>query len=172
MLHIRICSEFKDPLVLISMYYSHIRSNLEYGSVVWYPVQVTQIQKLESVQKKFLIYMFKKFGWYHYIKFAPYNKTFWTWVIRRRTNACHYFIFDLLSGRVDALNILTLISIGVPPVHLRNYRMLVPNFHRTNYGMFEPINNIMLLFNTVLDYFDFVITRDSFRLSIRSRNLR
>ena len=80
-------------------------------------------------------------------------------------------MFDLLSGRVDASNILALINVSVPPVNLRNYRMLVPNFHRTNYGTFEPINNMMILFNSVLEYFDFILTRDFFRSSIRSRNL-
>ena len=48
---IRICSEFCDPLVLKSVYYSHVRSHLEYGSVVWYPAQVVQVKKMESVQK-------------------------------------------------------------------------------------------------------------------------
>ena len=126
----RICSEFRDPLVLKSVYYSHIRSHLEYGSVVWYPVQVAQIQKLESVQKKFHMHMFKKFGWYHYVNFAPYDFKMELFGLEslenRRTNACHYFMFDLLSRRVDASNILVLINISVPPVNLRYYRMLVP----------------------------------------------
>ena len=34
----RIFSKFYDPLVLKSVYYSHVRSHLEYGSVVWYPL--------------------------------------------------------------------------------------------------------------------------------------
>ena len=47
-----------------------------------------------------------------------------------------FFIFDLLSGRVDASNILSLININAPPFSFRKYRFLVPNFDRTNYGMF------------------------------------
>ena len=34
----------------------------------------------------------------------------------RRKNACNYFMFDLLSGRVDASNILSLVIISVPPM--------------------------------------------------------
>ena len=91
------------------------------------------------------------------------NKTLWSFE-DPPTNACHYFIFDLLSGSVDASNILALISIGVPPVHFRNYRMLVANFHRTNYSIFKPIKNTMLLCKTVLEYFDFIVRRTDFRV--------
>ena len=59
---IRICPKFYDPLFLKNVYYSHVRSHLEYGFVVWYSVKVVQIQKTESVQTKFLIYLSQKYG--------------------------------------------------------------------------------------------------------------
>ena len=73
----------------------------------------------------------------------------------RQTNACHYFMFDLLSGRVDASKILSLININVPPVSFRDYRFLVPMFYRTNYGVFEPLNNMIMLFNSIFENFNF-----------------
>ena len=72
-------------------------------------------------------------------------------------------MFDLLSGRVDASNILAMININVPPFSFRNHRFLSPNFHRTNYGLFEPLNNMMLMFNIIVDDFDCITPRDSFR---------
>ena len=69
----RICSEFDDPLVFNSVYYSHVRSHLEYGSVVWFPNQDDQKKKIECAQKKFLAYLFRKFGWFDLIQFAPYE---------------------------------------------------------------------------------------------------
>ena len=171
----RICSEFNDPLVFRSVYYSHVRSNLEYGSVVWYPVQVVQKSKIESVQKKFLIYLFKKFGYLYYVKFAPYDFKIKLMGLEsleiRRTNACHYFIFDLLSGRINSSHILSLINISVPPISFRHYRFLIPQFHRTNYGVFEPLNNMIILFNTIFEHFDFNVTRQSFRNTLRSLNV-
>ena len=71
--------------------------------------------------------------------------------LESRTNAFHYFMFDLLFGRVDASNILPLINISVPPVSYRHYRFLVSTFHRTNYGVFEPLNNMIMLFNSIFE---------------------
>ena len=67
-----------------------------------------------------LIYFFSKFGWFDYVKFAPYTLKMELMGLEslenRRKNACHYFMFDLFSGRVDACNILSLINISVPLV--------------------------------------------------------
>ena len=70
--------------------------------------------------------------------------------------------------RTNALNILALINISIPHIAFRHYRFLVANFHRTNYGSFEPINNMMRLFNTTYDIYDFIATRSSIRRAIRS----
>ena len=66
----RICSKFYDLLVLKSVYYSHVRSHLEYGSVVWY---LAQVKKIESVQYKFSTYLFRKLRYYHYNMYSPYD---------------------------------------------------------------------------------------------------
>ena len=72
----------------------------------------------------------------------------------RRICACNFFIFDLLSGRVDASNILEMININVPSFSFRNYRFF---------------STMMILFNSVFEDFDFTVSRDSFRRTIRSR---
>ena len=50
------------------------------------------------------------------------------------------------------------------PVSYRNHRFLRPNYHRINYGLFEPLNNMMLVFNkfnTIVDDFDFIAPRET-----------
>ena len=54
----RVCKDFKDPQTLISIYSAHVRSQLEYGSVIWYPNHQVHIDRIESIQKKFLQYVF------------------------------------------------------------------------------------------------------------------
>ena len=60
--------------------------------------------------KKFSHIQVKKYGCYHYVKFASYYFKIKLYELEsfedRRTNVCHYFYFDLLSRRVDAFNIL------------------------------------------------------------------
>ena len=50
----RTCKNFNSNNVLITLYVSLIRSNLEYCSQVWSPHQRYLIEKLERVQKKFI----------------------------------------------------------------------------------------------------------------------
>ena len=48
----RNCREFRDVLTLRTLYCALVRSQLEYGSVVWSPFTVRNITKLERVQRR------------------------------------------------------------------------------------------------------------------------
>jgi hypothetical protein len=59
---------------------------------------------------------------------------------KRRANACLMFIFDILSSRMNSSNLLSLISINAPWYHTRASNFWRVDFHRTNYGVHEPLN--------------------------------
>lgn len=163
----RVCSEFKDPLALKTLYFAHVRSHLEYGSVVWCPNYASHSIRLESIQKKFFSCVFKKFGWHRYIQYAPY--VFKCDLLRvkslehRRRDACAIFVFDILSGKIDSSSLLSLIDFRIPSRQLRHSDLLRIPFHRTNYGAGEPISYMMGVFNRVNHLFDFGISRRVFR---------
>ena len=168
----RICSDFNDVSVFYSLYFAHVRAHLEYAAVIWSPNYSVHICRIESVQKKFYSYLFRKFGYYNVIKFAPYE--FKCSVLKieqlsdRRKNARILFVFDLLTGRIDSTKILSLIDINVPVRRLRNNTFIrIPN-HRTNYALFEPVLSMSSLFNEVYYLFDFGQSRLAFKNSIRS----
>lgn len=46
--------DFRNPNTLINLYNSYVRSNLEYCCTVWSPQYATHINRLESIQHKFL----------------------------------------------------------------------------------------------------------------------
>ena len=52
----RTCKEFRSVRTLKSLYFAHVRSYLEYASVVWHPYQETFVDRIESIQKKFLMF--------------------------------------------------------------------------------------------------------------------
>ena len=49
---IRRAIKYKDKDMIIPLYIAHVRSRLEYGSVVWNPYQVQDKQRLEHIQRR------------------------------------------------------------------------------------------------------------------------
>jgi hypothetical protein len=75
---------------------------------------------------------------------------------KRRDVTRVLLVFDLLSGKIDSLI-------------RRGREFLFVEFHRTNYGTYEPINAAVRgFFNEFAGLFDFNTTRDSFLNRIKS----
>jgi hypothetical protein len=53
-------------------------------------------------------------------------------LVERRAKACIMFTFDILSARVNSSNLLS---------SLNTTDILRVDFHRTNYGVHEPLND-------------------------------
>lgn len=87
----------------------------------------------------------------------------------RRKVASALFVADLFSGRTDAPNLLQRINMNVNSYSavLRNRKFLAVDYHRTNYGKFEPINRMLNEFNEVAELFDFHTSRDVFTNVLR-----
>jgi hypothetical protein len=70
------------------------------------------------------------------------------------------FIFDILSTRVNSLNLLSLISINASWYHTRAVDFLRVDFHSTNYGVHEPLNGANRSFNEFAGLFDLHLSRN------------
>lgn len=175
----RICKDFKNIQALKSVYFAHVRSYLEYASVVWHPYMVTYIDKIESIQKKFLIYALRRsvsrdenYRLPSYI--SRCDSIILETLVRRRINACVFFVFDLLRGRLDAPGILSHVKLNRdvvsdrPVRHSRESRFLVIHRHRTDYGQHEPINDLCMNFNRFSHLYSSVISRDAFRCKVQT----
>ncbi|XP_075162973.1 uncharacterized protein LOC142235596 [Haematobia irritans] len=55
--------EFRDYSITKILYTSLVRSNLEYGSIIWDPYYTIHSNKIESVQKQFLLFCLRHRGW-------------------------------------------------------------------------------------------------------------
>lgn len=174
----RITKDFKNIKCIKTLYCSLVRSILEYGSVVWSPSYNIHSNRLESVQKKFTVYMMIKMGAFYFDPTIPnwlnlpsYSERAKTCELQtleeRRDMASACFGADLLTARIDSPNILSSINILVPKRALRSTAPLKIDQHRTNYGMYEPVNVIHQNFNDYYHNFDYNISKLTFKQNIK-----
>jgi len=64
------------------------------------------------------------------------------------------FIRDIICGRMAAPNILSEFALHVPTINVRSLNALHIPFHRTNYGLNDPL---------ICCIIDFYITRNAFK---------
>ena len=56
---------FKNVDTFLTLYFTLVRSNLEYGALIWNPIAATVSNKIEAIQKRFLRFLYNKiFGYY------------------------------------------------------------------------------------------------------------
>jgi hypothetical protein len=87
----------------------------------------------------------------------------------RRRVSCALFISDILSCKFDCPIILSSLRLNVYLYNTRYRFLLKEDPHRTNYGMNEPLNGAIRIFNEFSDLFEFCETRDGFRVRIKER---
>jgi Reverse transcriptase (RNA-dependent DNA polymerase)/Endonuclease-reverse transcriptase len=162
----RLSLEFRDPYTLKSLYMSLVRPKLEYASCIWSPFYDVRVGKVERVQRRFIRYALRNLGWTDMYDLPPYEDRCallrLETLAKRRSVACIMLIFDILSGRVSSPNLLSVLELNTPRYQTRDSEFLRIGFHRTNYGVHEPMSAAMRGFNEVIGLFDFILTRNQF----------
>lgn len=163
----RTCKEMRNVYALKSIYCAMVRSRLEFAAVVWNPYYAIHCKRIESIQKKFLLYALRYLGWRNRRELPSYADRSKLIALesleQRRRNASVNFVFDMLNGRIDAPVLLSRINFHCPRRNLRSRELLELDKHRTLYGNHEPITNMCRLFNRVQSVFDFNFSRNSFK---------
>jgi hypothetical protein len=168
----RLSQEFRDLCTLKVLYVTYVRSKLEYANCVWQPFYVTHIKRIERIQEKFIKHALRQFRWNVNLDLPPQENRCRVLVMdtlkKRRDVARVLLVFDLLSAKIDSPKLLSLINLSVPSYQTRGREFLFVEFHRTNYGNYEPINSVVRGFNEFAGLFNFNITRDTFLNRIKS----
>lgn len=120
----RTCSTFTNADSLKILYFSYVRSKLEYGGIIWNPLYKKYINQLENIQRRFA-------------KFLAY-KSDGTWVARgieqsvllnrfkldaldqRRTYHGLQFLFKLTRNKIDSIELNAELNIHVPNILTRS----------------------------------------------------
>ena len=135
------------------LFYTLVRSRLEYGCVIWSPYHQCHIYTLERVLRKFIKYLyFKMFGVYpvtHCDQQDLLQQTNEHSLESRRNLASLIFIQRLLHGSLGSTNLLSQINIVIPRMAGRyphTFQFIIPNtYHHFNsplYRCFRLYNNL------------------------------
>ncbi|KAK9878540.1 hypothetical protein WA026_022437 [Henosepilachna vigintioctopunctata] len=134
-----------------TLYYSFIRSKLEYASIIWSPMYINSIVDLEGVQRKCLKYMyFRCYGQYPSRGFdhSILTDSLGIELLKlRRERFGLTFLFKILQNSIDSPFLLSKINIRVPRPGLRRNNTFYVTYSRSNVMSRSPINFICNLYD-------------------------
>jgi hypothetical protein len=167
----RFCYNFHDPYTIKTLYIAYVRSILEYCSIVWSPFSATHEERLESVQKQFLLYALRKLSWTSF-PLPSYEARCMLIDIQtlkeRRKYAMVSFVNDIVSHRIDSTTILSKLNFYAPTRHLRTRSLFSIVQYRTNYAKFGPLNRIMASYNQYCETIDVTMPRHNLKQCFKS----
>jgi hypothetical protein len=149
---------FKSAEVLKTLYFSLVRSGLEYASTAWAPYYIYMKAGLERVQRRFLKHLFHiteghfpPRGIDHAVLLEKYC---FTHLQCRRDIADARFLVKLIRGQLDCPELLEKIPFRVPRPNLRDKASFIVPRARTNVLVGSPVYRILKLGNLLEDEVD------------------
>lgn len=168
---IRCSRDFHNPFTYKSLYCALVRSVLEYASVIWSPSYAVHIKRIESIQKRFLLFALRhryaRSDWQNLpsycLRLTELNLPM---LSVRRTTADVIFICKLLFGTIDLPIVLAAININTTINRRTRSNLIYVNAHRTNYGFNQPLARMERTFNEMSALIDFNMSVPSIRAAI------
>lgn len=151
-------THFKQLSTLKVLYYSYVRSKLEYACLVWNPHYQVHIDKLESVQRKFLkLLYFRENGIYPEVGIPHLDllKEFLlSSLVNRRNKVAIAFLMNLLRNVIDFQYFVQKISFHVPRPAARVNELIYLPYTRTNALKYSPFHSICACYNSICNEID------------------
>lgn len=148
---IRTCRDFSDLHIMKLLFCALVRSRLEYGNIIWYPLYFSQAYALEKVQRRFLKYLsYRSLGSYPVRNFdyeLLLSQHDFKSLCARREQSSFMFIVRLLMNHTDCSSLLSKLNFMVPCQTSRlnaTFRLPTP---RTNILMKAPLYHGMVNFH-------------------------
>lgn len=155
------------------LYCTLVRSKLEYASIVWQPYHRIHIDRIESIQKNFVMYALRNvfvrdenFVLPSYLFRCKVLNIQPLW--RRRVNASIFLIYDLLLGNIVSNDlreriVYTRQQYNVNQRNLRNTDLIRIRTYTSDYAHNQPFNVACRYFNLTREQFFESPSRQVFR---------
>jgi hypothetical protein len=170
----RFSYHFQDPYTIKLLYITYVRPILEYCNLVWNPYTAIHEERIESVQKQFLLFALRKLNWTAF-PLPSYEARCMLINLQtlkeRREFAMLFFINDIISNRIESTELLSYLNFYLPCRRLRTRKLFSEQSFRTNYAKNGPINRMMRQYNIHCEIIDLTMTKQQIKTSIiRNRN--
>ena len=123
---------------LLSAFYSHVRSIIEYGSVVWSGAAVTHLKRLERIQHSFLIWLAcssdsrsENLSYDHLLKHFNVPS-----IRSRLIQHDLMFVYNVFHGRIDCSQLLSQFQLSAPARRSRS-----PTLWNVPFARVETVKN-------------------------------
>lgn len=120
----RTCSTFTNADSLKILYFSYVRSKLEYGAIIWNPLYKKYINQLENIQRRFAKFLaYKSDGTYPargIEQSVLLNRFKLDALDQRRTYHGLQFLFKLTRNKIDSIELNAELNIHVPNILTRS----------------------------------------------------
>lgn len=151
------------------LYFSLVRSNVEFASIIWSPHHMSNINLIEGVQKQAVLYLngdYLNRSENNYV-LSPYKERCdeldIVTLTRRRINDSIIFLHKIISGRYDAPYIRQCLELNMGTRTLRNPEFIRIKASRTDHGLFSSFNTACRAFNLAALFIDPTIPLHEFK---------
>ena len=140
---------------------------------MWMPFFDLGLNRLESVQKQFLLFALRDLGWSNRFSLPPYKERLLLLnmlpLSKRHELACLIFVHDALNHRIRSEELSSQFIFRDSAYSLRNQAPLLVRNFRSRYVSNEPKNRCSRLFNSYCSSSDLVLSREAFKRAIMLR---
>lgn len=169
----RWAKEFDDPYLTKRLFVSLVRPGLEYASVVWCPYNSCYIDRIESIQKQFLIFALRSLAW-NLENLPPYKNRLMLIDLptleRRRHMLNAMFIIKLIRGSIDSIYLLSQINFNVPRRPTRYFYPINLPIAHYDYDFYNPFRRVCLIYNEIYNTLPVSDSLNIIRQHLISRN--
>jgi hypothetical protein len=166
----RFSHNFQDPYTIKLLYITYVRPILEYCNLVWNPYCAIHEERIESVQKQFLLYALRKLNWTAF-PLPSYEARCMLINLQtlkeRREFAMLFFINDIISHRIESAALLSQLNFYTPSRHLRTRKLFSEKSYRTNYAKNGPINRMMRQYNLHCEIIDITMSKGQIKSRLK-----
>lgn len=166
---LRNCKSFNNIDALKTLYFSLVRSKLEYGSLIWSPVYAKYNLMVEQVQRKFLKFLsFKEDNSYperginNELLLQRFN---FDSLQKRRDMQAVILLFKIINGNTKCPSLLEQFNFLVPRISTRSSTCFYLPAGRTNTMLMSPMHKMCSKYNKIAEHCDLDM---SFKLFVRT----